>query len=32
MRNALTRMLRQRAGGDGPAVCWNEVNIAIGTK
>ncbi|MGH2534688.1 MAG: class I SAM-dependent methyltransferase [Thermomicrobiales bacterium] len=32
VRQALDQMLRERSGGDGPAVLSNQVHIAIGTK
>lgn len=32
VRQSLDEMLRERAGGDGPAVLTNPVHIAIGTK
>jgi hypothetical protein len=32
IRDALDRMVRERAGGDGPAVLTSPINIGIGTK
>jgi hypothetical protein len=32
LRQVLDGMLRERSGGNGPAVLTNPVNIGIGTK
>ena len=32
IRDALDRMVRERAGGNGPAVLTSPINIGIGTK
>ena len=32
IRETLRRMVRERAGGSGPAVLTNPINIGIGTE
>jgi hypothetical protein len=32
IKHALETLVRQRAGGSGPAVLTNPINISVGTK
>lgn len=32
VQNAMERMIRERAGGNGPAVLTNPIHIGVGTK